>query len=136
LAGPTPIVRALLCKPSVSGGVIVIGGCELDVPQSSQASLIPSENSVTKIIEKRVRDYFNNDGDIELEGFILHYSVSLDGPCPLIYACVASPLFGSKNAHTFLNTVKVWTVLIDFWESSAKRFFTIPLPSLYIYYTQ
>uniref|UniRef100_W6NGS8 Autophagy-related protein 101 n=1 Tax=Haemonchus contortus TaxID=6289 RepID=W6NGS8_HAECO len=107
LAGPTPIVRALLCKPSVSGGVIVIGGCELDVPQSSQDPLIPSEYSVTKIIEKRVRDYFNNHGDIELEGFILHYNVSLDGPCPLIYACVATPSFGSERAQEFLCAVKV-----------------------------
>ncbi|KAK6026504.1 hypothetical protein OSTOST_07539, partial [Ostertagia ostertagi] len=67
LAGSTPIASALLCKPSVSGGVVVIGGCELEVSQSSQAPLIPSEYSVRKIIEKRVRDYFNNHGDIELE---------------------------------------------------------------------
>ncbi|KIH55331.1 hypothetical protein ANCDUO_14512 [Ancylostoma duodenale] len=98
------IAHSLVCRPSTSGGVIIVANCELDIPQTSNVSSIeiPSDFMISKIVERRVRLHFNNDGEIEIEGFVIHYAVSLEGPCPLVYICVAEPTLSSERAQEFL----------------------------------
>ncbi|RCN28865.1 hypothetical protein ANCCAN_25387 [Ancylostoma caninum] len=103
------IAHSLICRPSTSGGVIIVANCELDVPQTSDVSSIeiPSDFMISKIVERRVRLHFNNDGEIEIEGFVIHYAVSLEGPCSLVYVCVAGPALPSQRAQEFLRAVKL-----------------------------
>ncbi|KHJ96960.1 hypothetical protein OESDEN_03069 [Oesophagostomum dentatum] len=96
--------HSLVCRPSTSGEVLVLANCEVDIPQASNAAAvaIPSDYTVSKIIEKRVRLHFNNSGEIEIEGFNIHFAVSVGGPCPLVYVCVAEPRISSERAQEFL----------------------------------
>ncbi|CAJ0604274.1 unnamed protein product [Cylicocyclus nassatus] len=102
------VVQGIVCRPSTSGDVIVLANCELEVaqPSSNSSTAIPSEYLAAKIIEKRAQLHFNNDGKIEIDGYFIHYAVSLDGPGPLIYACVAEPEVPSDRAQQFLLNVK------------------------------
>ncbi|KHJ96656.1 hypothetical protein OESDEN_03376 [Oesophagostomum dentatum] len=113
--------HSLVCRPSTSGEVLVLANCEVDIPQASNAAAIaiPSDYTVnlnkilllfimiSKIIEKRVRLHFNNSGEIEVEGFNIHFAVSVAGPCPLVYVCVAEPRISSERVQEFLLAVKL-----------------------------
>ncbi|WKY05943.1 hypothetical protein Q1695_006280 [Nippostrongylus brasiliensis] len=106
LAGDIPIVRCLVCEPSVSGGLVVLAGAESGAPHSSTTTPVPAEYAVKKILEKRVRYYFNNDGVIQLERYVLHFRVSQDGPCCLVYACVTDDSLPAEDVQKFLSLVK------------------------------
>ncbi|VDN21886.1 unnamed protein product [Cylicostephanus goldi] len=103
------VVQGIVCRPSTSGDVIVLANCEVEIaqPSSNSSTAVPSEYLAAKIIENRAKLHFNNDGKIEIDGFFIHYAVSLDGPGPLIYACVAEPEIPSDRAQQFLLNVKV-----------------------------
>ncbi|CAB3409593.1 unnamed protein product [Caenorhabditis bovis] len=101
------IVSVILCRPAVSGDVVPIamGHSEFyDSEGTSGNKPMPSDTEITRLVKTRVRTYFNNDGKIELDGYIMHYLVVVESFCTMIYTCVAEPGLSYDKAKQFLET--------------------------------
>ncbi|KAK6747559.1 hypothetical protein RB195_000636 [Necator americanus] len=101
------IALCAVCRPSTSGDVIVVASYEVDIPQPSTAIdvAIPTDYMISKIIQKRVRLHFDNEGEIKIEGFYIHYA-TLIGTCTTVPSLSQGTLLNDKKLSPLFSTAQ------------------------------
>uniref|UniRef100_A0A915AVH0 Vesicle-associated membrane protein 7 n=1 Tax=Parascaris univalens TaxID=6257 RepID=A0A915AVH0_PARUN len=114
------VLICLLCRPSASGSLIILGEFTLN-GVASKSAVMPAVADIRQVILQRGRLHFTNKDSVNFDGYVCHFSVVAEQPCTLVYVCVAEPGLAQSKAALFLdllqgaivNDTSILTRLVD-----------------------
>ncbi|KHN72849.1 Vesicle-associated membrane protein 7 [Toxocara canis] len=99
------VLTCLLCRPSASGSLIILGDYTLN-GGASNGNVQPAISDIRQVILQRGRLHFTNKDSVNLAHFVCHFSVVAENPCTLVYACVAEAGLAQCKAAVFLDLLQ------------------------------
>uniref|UniRef100_A0A9J2P543 Uncharacterized protein n=1 Tax=Ascaris lumbricoides TaxID=6252 RepID=A0A9J2P543_ASCLU len=99
------VLTCLLCRPSASGSLIILGEFTLN-GAASKSAVMPAVADIRQVILQRGRLHFTNKDSVNFDGYVCHFSVVAEQPCTLVYACVAEPGLAQSKAALFLDVLQ------------------------------